>query len=141
MENTLENRLKFYAQHLGQNIIIDSDCFRSENGNDIIHTKLVSVSLKGIECDGWIPVTEHTALELKPLSLITDEDYKKVFRSEIMNPEHPSDDIELDGRIGGIKLSDITTADFLRSKGYSLPWMGLSIEKLQEYGWIKLKTD
>ena len=28
--------------------------------------------------------------------------------------------------------------DFLRSKGYALPWMGLSVEKLVEYGWVVL---
>lgn len=29
--------------------------------------------------------------------------------------------------------------DYLRSNGYCLPWMGLSVEQLQEYGWIQLK--
>jgi DNA polymerase III gamma/tau subunit len=32
----------------------------------------------------------------------------------------------------------IQIVDYLRSKGYALPWMGLSVETLQEYGWIKL---
>lgn len=28
--------------------------------------------------------------------------------------------------------------DFIRSKGYALPWLGLSVDKQIEYGWIKL---
>lgn len=33
----------------------------------------------------------------------------------------------------------IETIDYIRSKGYALPWMGLSVEQQIEYGWIKLK--
>jgi len=29
--------------------------------------------------------------------------------------------------------------DFLRSKGYALPFMGLSVDELVNYGWIKFK--
>jgi hypothetical protein len=31
--------------------------------------------------------------------------------------------------------------DYLRSKGYALPWMGLSVDELVEYGWVKLKDN
>lgn len=31
--------------------------------------------------------------------------------------------------------------DFLRSKGYALPFMQYSVEQLIEMGWVKLKTD
>jgi len=30
--------------------------------------------------------------------------------------------------------------DHLRSKGYALPWMGLSVDQMVEAGWIKLKN-
>ena len=33
----------------------------------------------------------------------------------------------------------IVITDYLRSKGYALPWMGLSVEEMIEYRWIKLK--
>jgi len=36
-------------------------------------------------------------------------------------------------------VSYIRIVDHLRSKGYALPWMGLSIEDLIEYGWVKIK--
>jgi hypothetical protein len=32
----------------------------------------------------------------------------------------------------------IIAADYLRSKGYAIPWMGLSVEEMVEAGWIKL---
>ncbi|OBW43498.1 hypothetical protein AB670_00027 [Chryseobacterium sp. MOF25P] len=135
MENTKENRLKFYAQHLGQNMIIDSDCFRSENGNDIIHTTLVSVSLKGIECDGWIPVTEHTALELKPISLITAEDVQELGWSDIDSFKKYYNSKKDKGCLFAVDI------DGLRQLGFATSWNGLSVRKLQEYGWIKLKSE
>lgn len=33
----------------------------------------------------------------------------------------------------------IAIVDFLRSKGYALPWNGISVEEQIEFGWIKLK--
>ena len=29
--------------------------------------------------------------------------------------------------------------DYLRNKGYALPWMNLSVQDMVDYGWIKLK--
>lgn len=31
-----------------------------------------------------------------------------------------------------------TESDFYRSKGYAVPWLGLSVDKMVEFGWIKL---
>lgn len=145
MKNTKENRLKFYALHLGQKMIIDSDCFRSENRNDIINTTLISVSLKGIECDSWIPETEHTSLKLKPLSSITDKDLRAI--GFTFSPNTKVDiNFSVDsyfqhwtlsnGSSGYLTLKDF---DYLRSQGYALPWLGLSVENMVQYGWIKLK--
>lgn len=53
-------------------------------------------------------------LLLKPLSAITDEDAIKV------------------AKIEGY------TYDYLRSRGYALPFMGISVEQQIEAGWIKL---
>ena len=35
----------------------------------------------------------------------------------------------------------IQSLDYLRSKGYAVPYMDLSVEDLVEYGWIKLKEN
>lgn len=33
----------------------------------------------------------------------------------------------------------IQCIDYLRSRGYALPWMGISVEQQIEWGWVKLK--
>lgn len=128
MKNTLEIRLKLYSAYLGSDIIIDSDCFQSEGKNEIIKTKLVSVHLRGsIECDGWIPEITHTYLELKPLSSITDEDAKKLGYRD-------SDHFKIDA-------NELYWKDELRLLGYAINWVGLTVEELLNFGWIKLKEN
>jgi hypothetical protein len=47
--------------------------------------------------------------------------------------------------IGKINVTDskpipyIAIVDFLRSKSYALPWNGISVKEMIEWGWIKLK--
>jgi hypothetical protein len=38
-------------------------------------------------------------------------------------------------------IAYIQVIDFLREKGYAVPFSNLSVQKLQEYGWIKLKSN
>ncbi|GEM_PF-557576 len=47
---------------------------------------------------------------------------------------------EDDGKILRDDATDniIHVINFLRSKGYALPWMGVSVEKQVEYGWVKI---
>lgn len=106
MENTIENKSKFFAQYWGQKVL------RASKNHELTWTIT----------DSNNPV-ESEYLNLKPLSAITDEDrdycvsmWRGVFKKEF----------------------DLSQGDFLRSKGYALPWMGLSVETMIEYGWIKL---
>lgn len=41
----------------------------------------------------------------------------------------------------GVRLftDDLSVYDYLRSRGYALPWMGISVEKQIEAGWVKLE--
>ncbi|KPE51012.1 hypothetical protein [Chryseobacterium indologenes] len=116
MENTLENKAKFFAQYYSVPCIQNDEWIWRENDE---FGKLPS------GCD----ITDCYA-NLKPLTLITDEDAfrigfcnRKIFLATNTN----------------LYIYQINSADFLRSKGYALPWMGLSVEKLIEYGWIKLR--
>jgi hypothetical protein len=78
-------------------------------------------------------------LNLKPLSSISDEDYRFIVQNDIMNPKSVDQEIDItNGSLGNIYLSNLTTTDYLRSKGYALPWMELSVEELIEAKWIKL---
>lgn len=141
MENTLENKAKFFAQHLGQKILIEDIT--------VIHPmQIIGIDIElgvhvydaGIKLRGYYPLFD-SLLELRPLSSITDEDFNLIMKDEIMNPEPSIGDPVFTFEIGGLKLSDLTTTDYLRSKGYALPWMGLSVEELVNFGWIKLKEN
>ena len=119
-QNTLENKAKFFAQYWGQKCGKNKYCNLSVNKSNILNI---------------------THLELKPLSQISDEDAVEIskfypsFGSDIRNAVK-----ELFQEWNVLELS-IETGDFLRSKGYALPYMDLSVEDLVEYGWVKLKEE
>ena len=136
LENTLENKAKFFAQYWGQYVLyFTSDFLR----------KIDNLTLDSVENDDY--------LELKPLSQISDEDAIEV--SKIFGIGHLSGAIkELILSIFRTSINDSGTTsstngiknwlhvfDYLRSKGYALPWMDLSVEDLVEYGWVKLKEE
>ena len=111
MENTLENKAKFFAQYWGQKIVrmLRSDGLTIVNGRNL--DRNISVS----------------CLELKPLSQISDED--AITLKLFINKK------KLDWND---ELTQIE-ADYLRSKGYALPYNGISVETLIEWEWLTLK--
>lgn len=141
MTNTIENKAKFFALYWGQKLHIS-------------HGETYK-----IDYDSFISAWDTDPddyLELTPLSQISDEDAFicatikiggamnfincKVKRNDKygiwvkLNRENGSKEFYLDFNIPEVY-------DYLRSEGYALPYMGLSIEKLVEYGWIKLKNE
>jgi len=130
-ENTLENKARFFAQYYGQFVMMIPD------NQDRLRV-----------FDEWILKANQAWVQLTPLLAITDEDALEL--AQIFNLGH------LQGAIRELIVSILSTmdtsscsssiglrnwlniTDLLRSKGYALPWMGLSIEELIEYGWIKL---
>lgn len=140
MEKNSENKAKFFAQYMFQHVLMwhDQSILYAVDGSDV-----ATVSTK----------KTNYFLLLKPLSLITDKDaigIAKIIGWDKLKPSfadgHPLD-LKVSIRdFNWLKnpLCDktklgIEAADYLRSKGYALPWMGLSVETLIEYGWIKLK--
>ena len=137
-ENTLENKAKFFAQYWGQHLIIMGSFLRI-----IDH-----LTLGNIENDD--------ILQLKPLSKISDEDALWTINNHYFKFENPILEIsKLKALTKEIHISYIFNDatrhlilkpenlyphnyDYLRSKGYALPYMDLSVEELIEYGWIKL---
>lgn len=147
MENTLENKAIFFALYWGQEVY----AFSKE------HTV------------GFTSLTlgDSEKLRLKSLSDITDEDAYNV--GKLINCWSRSErkqswflDDEMKGvHIAGGKLfaaaigkeyghgmshpfannsTDILAAyDCLRSKGYVLPFNGVSVEELVGYGWVELE--
>ena len=148
LENTLENKAKFFAQYWGQYVLyFTSDFLR----------KIDNLTLDSVENDDY--------LELKPLSQISDEDviqgitylYNKTYEDlgEILEVKHYNTFSSITTtRTGenfktyrsihhwkGTKRIRSAEADYLRSKGYALSYMNLSVEDLVEYGWVKLKEN
>lgn len=131
MENTLENKAKFFTQYWGQKVLTgESETIHTLNAGDIAF---------GIE-NNW--------LQLKPISLITDQEMQNI----VLYHEKSAFDIGLGlnqiifSYMQGYETNDFALEiengyclDYLRSKGYALSYMGLSVEKQIEYGWIKLK--
>lgn len=129
MENSLENKAKLFAQYWGQAV--------QRYGNNF-YTKVVNSFI-----DDSLLVGDY--LLLKPLSSITNEDAKKL---SVIEADFRTDDVWKRGKniakwiedaqysVGNLNTM-MQMIDYLRSKGYALPYMGLSVETMVEYGWIK----
>ncbi len=74
-------------------------------------------------------------LELKPLSKITDEDAMSMFRGIVSNYVDAKQFLDDYKAIGFLEQSEV---DFLRSKGYAVPFMNYSVEDLISFGWVRL---
>ena len=131
IENTLENKEKFFAHYWGQNVLSDI----SNLGNKEIYPVDIS-NMYGID---------RSHLELKPLSQISDKDLEKCL--SILGQQINLNDFR-ESFIEGLSNRDfyaqfypvraIEIGDYLRSKSYALPYMNLSVEDLINYSWIKL---
>lgn len=145
MENTLEDKARFFALYWGQKVF-------KETG----HPKSPLCNV----CPTFMDECEKWHLELKPLSSITDEDalplaqafapMEIIKEAKIDRSRHHYTLIRVSR--GNWPTSKYTTkseylhhipaysgcSDYLRSKGYALPFLGLSVEKQIEYNWIKL---
>lgn len=133
MENTQSNKEKFFAQYWGQKV----------GKVNSYHQNVISKV-----CEANISSIDY--LELKPLSSITDEDAEKVRTLQMHFPINLSMTFDLKDEFmvcleskysDNYEVVNVNSVDYLRLKGYALPWMGLSVEKLQEYGWVKLKSE
>lgn len=137
-ENTLENKARFFALYTGQKI------FYSEHHGG------------AFELSNYEPTTlwkdETIYVKLTPLSSITDEDAIEVSNLLVNGYEIGCEPHTLDNGLDFIsrfKYNDgkenfysaiewSNAIDLLRSKGYALPFLDLSVSDLIEYGWIKL---
>lgn len=134
MENTLENKAKLFAQYWGQRV-----------GNFVGSTGLFTISQLYFKKSS----VKQSWLELKPLSSIRDEELTsivKFYEPTAHNVKLEDNQIEFDfiygdqGSSGAIEISDGYCLDWLRSNGFATEWMGLSVENLVSFGWIKLKN-
>ena len=74
----------------------------------------------------------ESKLVLKSISQITDEDAKGLYPG--CNAK------EVQWQLLNGTMHDIWS-DYLRTKGYLLPWMGLTPDEIISYGWSKYRED
>lgn len=81
-------------------------------------------------------------LELKPLSKLTDEDAKELlpFVSFQFSSRYTDEKIkeEIRKSVLDTEMMPLDLTDYLRSKGYALPFMEYSVEDLISFGWVRL---
>lgn len=151
MENTLDNKRLFFTQYWGQ--------FRIFNERLSYHTAPVGI----VE----VEAIKDSYLLLRDLKNITDEDaYGVGIRVNCWSWRERKMDFFKDGDLEDVHIkggrnfaacigkeygpgishpfannsTDILHAyDFLRSKGYAMPFMGVNVQELVKWGWVKLK--
>lgn len=163
-ENTPENKAAFAAQYIGCELIVTEPAsaiwYPFDKGEDcltlvgILNNKLIVRRIAEDVRDKY----DQCCLSLKPLSQITYEDAIEV--AKICSHYFPiNEDVECEVFINSfgrkvvswgksykekflVEHAKDTTqgADFLRSKGYLLPWRGLSVEEIISYGWAKYEA-
>lgn len=147
MEMTLENKEKFFVQYWGQKIYNEEGHWNGEpvNANSM-------AILNGIYTE-----IQQPYILLKSLSLITDEDAIEIAMlgygkevpyytlaghaeqgKEILNIYSNKSTKKRYSHWSNLYMALPEITDYLRSKGYALPYMGLSVENQIEYGWVKL---
>jgi hypothetical protein len=122
-----ENKAKFFALYWGQKVI------ELEGYEELVNPYVAHLNNDGRR------TRLNAQILLKPLSSISDEDKKIVTKYHNTNLVkindsggfEPWDD-------GDFILWNVDQIDYLRSKGYALPWMGLSVNVIVKAVWIKL---
>lgn len=156
MENNLENKARFFALYWGQKCAFMRRPHEPEYLEKVSDYSIAWVSY--LELKPLSSISDFHSIEVAkiicpemflnadsdPIRIERNTDWLTVWRRRNIY----SVDIDYLGYTTcqnedtEYKRNSIGTTqaiDYLRSKGYALPWMGLSIEKQIEYGWIKLK--
>ena len=121
MKNTIENKQRFFDAYSGQKI------FRY-SWNEELYTN------RYLDQD---KLHKYTA-ELNSLSEISDDHLLWLGKNYNADLDYCKDLVR---RYLSIPwLINYEVSDYLRSKGYLLPFMDLTIEKILEYGWAVLKS-
>jgi len=111
-------KCRFFMQYYGQEVF----AFDSEDAIKI-NNRTISY------------IRQYSFLRLKPLLKITDEDAISMYRGLERNYESANQFLEDYKSIGFLEQSEV---DFLRSKGYAVPFMGYSVDDLVKIGWVQL---
>lgn len=169
MENNLTNKAKFLQHYVGCGVIMSCVAKKITIPNRVLNGVILNDKKEEtlfLSKDGYsdfFSAAEWVA-NLKPLSSITDEEIIDIanilmrgreydyymYESELnmkVIKTYPKGEDGLGGWFGIYAIAPnnkeftLEVWDYLRSRGYALPWMGLSVEELQNRGWIKLTSN
>ena len=115
-------KCRFFGQYYGQEILRWHQWIKETPDSK------VDLSIPAIEKSGWF-------IKLKRLEKITDEDAMSMFRGIERNYSDAKQFLDDYKSIGFLEQSEV---DFLRSKGYAVPFMNYSVEDLVSFGWVRL---
>lgn len=160
-ETDLNLKARFFALYWGQEVLIANPHVNQKHPFSctqpwIYHnTDIAYLILKPLS-----KISDEDAIEVakivSPLLFLSLGNDNKQFidksETDFISVKHKrkrfSVDIDLDGYV--YEYSELENnytrpyksyagTDYLRSKGYALPYMDLSVKDLQDYGWIKLE--
>lgn len=132
-------KAKFFAQYWGCNVLY-----------------VGGVGFQRVGFGRWNLRHPDFFIELTPLSQISDEDLLKISRMNFLNSDIRNVganefsfwyDVRGANKGRWFHKSDYwgnlntQQSDYLRSKGYALPWLGISVEEQIRRGWVKLKIE
>ena len=102
-------------------------------------SKLVLKSLSNLSREDaiFIYCTKNGLHNTGNVSLVEYSFNNNIIRIEIYSPDYSSVLIPKD--YFSVDSLSAKLTDYLKSKGYAMPYMGLSVEKLIEYGWVVLE--
>jgi hypothetical protein len=145
MENTVENKAKFFAQYYGQTIIRNHSGFGGKFKVTDLHFQ--DDAEYYLELKSLADITDEDAIEVAKLNKSVnwntgrkEEVFKNPFGDTVVS--NGSGLVQKYGQTLVTKISVLTfeQVDLLRSKGYALPFNGLSVEEQISRGWVRIKS-
>jgi len=161
LQNNLENKARFFAQYYGIEVLkSDFDDFKEKNAVLAVNFEYSNVIKSGyLELTPLSKISDEDAIEVSKLlgyitkrTIVRDTDCISIFLyTEDDCDVQPTFNIQYDGYAyfnngdtwedNFQRGADVSAYDYLRSKGYALPFHDLSVEDLINYGWIRLKNN
>lgn len=118
------NKAKFFAQYWGQ------QCLFSILAGGVVKVESYFLHKENLQDGDY--------LQLKPLLSITEEDVIQVAYLNWPSMSGKPVDTNFVKSLLDAFVHNSKIYQYLQSKGYALPWMGLSVDEMVQAEWIKL---
>lgn len=130
MENTIENKKKFFALYWGQSVAI-----QTEGGGSGFNYEIHANSIDDIGRD--------YLLLKRPYDLTIDDaiEVARLWYTETFHKGREMHKIKSLLEHRGLKNMPLGVADWFRKNGFAIPFGNLTVTDTEKYGWIKLKSE